>query len=258
MNFQEVIKYLRKSCLIDDPEINKDPMYLALTNEDIESMLQVGYDKVTNVLPHLKDEDKEYAIILFSKQDVYTRLCLKYALQNDIRSEVGSLVKSQRFKHFSKLLEYTKEEWSEYLKIQQAQRDVSNTNNYSDLAEGQVFIGKNYFSNRSRTYAKNPQVKANIDHFTSSIVEISWKILSVNQFKEIAIYLSTNSIYDKYTNEIEGTKVATLRDIHREGYRIKDLKASTTYHIAIVVEELNGMKGIHEVIVTTEGETIEK
>lgn len=254
MDYQALIRYLRESCLIDDPELGTDTQFLEMTDEDLQDMLMIADSKVSTSLPHLKGENKAYALVLYSKQDVYSRLSLKYAIQFNIEGEAGKLEKSNRFTHFSTLLKMAKDEWNDYFREQKAQQDVSNTSNYSDLAQGQIFINNRYFSNRNITYHNNPVVVANAETIKTTSVDLSWQVKRINHFKEYKLYISESPIYDKFENVIVGKLIDTIRDFHRNAYRIKDLKPETTYYLAVVIEELNGLKGIHELVVTTEVE----
>lgn len=255
MDYKSLIDYLKQSCFIDDPNMVADSMFLALTDEELTSMLEVAYSKVKTSLSHLTESGEMlYALVLLAKQDVYARLSLKYAIQYDIGGEDGSVDKSQRFEHFSRLLELAKEEWNEYVQEQQAQVDVSNSSSYSNLANGEIFIDRHYFSSRNVMYHNKPVIVGNTDKFTTNTIDVSWKIKKINHFKETTIYLSESPVYDKYENTVTGKVVFNTNDLHRDCYRIKDLKPNTTYYVAFVVTELNGLQGVYELIVTTESD----
>lgn len=254
MDYKSLIQYLKESCFIDDPSMVEDSMFLALTDEELTQMLEVSYSKVKTSLSHLQEEDMLYALVLLAKQDVYSRLALKYAIQYDIGGDDGRVSKSQRFEHFSRLMELTKDEWNDYVQEQQAQVDVSNSSAYSNLANGQMFIDRHYFSRRNVMYHNKPVVEGKIDSFSTSTIEVSWKVKKINHFKKIKVYISESPVYDKYDNTVTGKEVFSTDDLHRNGCRIKDLLPNTTYYVAFVISELNGLQGVHELVVTTESD----
>lgn len=255
MDYKSLIQYLKESCFIDDPTMVEDSVFLALTDEELTQMLEVANSKVKTSLFHLTEqEDILYALVLLAKQDVYSRLALKYAIQYDIGGEDGRVSKSQRFEHFSKLMELAKDEWRDYVQEQQAQVDVSNSSSYSNLANGQMFIDRHYFSPRNVMYHNKPVVVGNTDNFSTTTIDVSWKIKKINHFKETTVYIGESPVYDKYENTVTGEVVFNTQDLHRNCCRIKNLKPNTTYYIAFVVSELNGLKGIYELVVTTESD----
>ena len=52
------------------------------------------------------------------------------------------------------------------------------------------------------------------------------------------------------------TIMFTTNDIHRNKLRLNDLKPNTLYHLAVIVQEQNGLKGYDEVNFVTKEEVV--
>lgn len=247
---KQIIDLIRQGCFIDDPSVVEDSQYLALEDKDLELIVKLSQSriKVYNL------EDPLYATVLHCKKEIFSRLAVKYANDIDLKGESGTLYKDQKFKHYKELVDQLESEWDSYLKQQEANVDVSNTSHYSSLAQGEVFMKNNYFSARNTQYATKPLVILSTDNIYESYVEISWKLKRINRFAKYKLYFSERPIIDPYTDEIRGNLVFSTNDIHRDKFRLKDLKPSTLYHLAIVVEEQNGLVGYDEINFVTEGE----
>lgn len=249
-DLQTIIDLIRQSCFIDDPTINEDSQYLALEDKDIEIIVKLAQSRVSSY----KTNDPLYPIVLHSKREIYSRLAVKYANDIDLKGSAGTLYKEQKFKHYKELVDQLNEEWDDFLKQEEANTDVSNTSAYSSLSEGQVFLKNNYFSPRSIEYANKPLIAVRVDNVYDTYVELTWQLKRINRFSRYLVYISETPIVDEYSQQINGTPKFTTNDIHRTKLRLRDLKPNTLYHLAVIVQEQNGLKGYDEInFVTKEG-----
>lgn len=253
MNMQYLIDYIRQSCLVDSPSLVTDSDYLILEDKDIQVIIEIAISRLKSYKPPTDEGDELlYPIVLQAKKEIYYRLAFKNAPTFNISGQQGQLVKSQKFDHFITLAKSMEEEWANFIREQEAQVDVSNTSNFSDLAHGQIFLDSRYHSQRNLNYANKPKITLNVDHVYDNYVEISWRLKRINRFSNYNIYISNNNIIDNYTNEVNGTNVLSTTDIHKTKLRVKDLNPNTLYHIAVVVTEENGLQGYDELTFVTE------
>jgi hypothetical protein len=252
MELQTIIDLIRQSCFIDDPKITEDSQYLALEDKDIEIIVRLAQSRVSSY----KTEDPLYPIVLHSKREIYSRLAVKYANDIDLKGNAGTLYKEQKFNHYKSLVEQLETEWDNFLKQEEANTDVSNTDLYSGLAQGEVFLKNNYFSLRNVEYANKPLIGLVVDNVYDTYVEMTWQLKRINRFSKYLVYLSEKPIIDPYTNEIRGNLMFTTNDIHRNKLRLNDLKPNTLYHLAVIVQEQNGLKGYDEVNFVTKEEVV--
>lgn len=261
MDLNNLISYIRQSCMIDDPSLVEDSNYLVLKDEDIEIIINIA-DSRLSAYKSLLNEGKDllYPLVLQAKREIYSRLAVKYANDIDLKGEAGTLYKEQKFKHYISLINQLDREWSSYIKELEANRDVSNTNLFSNLAQGEVFLSGNYFSRRNREYATKPVVSLKVDNVYGTYAEISWQLKRVNRFSMYNIYINNNTniidIYNNNTNEVNGKKIFSTMDIHTNKFRVMGLTPNTIYHLAIVVQEQNGLWGYDEITFVTKGEEI--
>ena len=258
-----LIAFLRESCLIDDPELAVESNYLLLTDEQLQGMLMLANSRVTKGKYALKDVPEEfiYPIMLLSKKEVYHRLASKYAPDYTIQGNAGTLNISDRFTHFMELAKQMEEEYQNYLEDMESNRDISNSSNYNHLANGEVFIASRYLSNRNYRYSSKPTISLKLDSAYKDKAEISWIIKSINRFNCYKLYISEGEpIIDIYNDNQISPKAKLMKhelNIHNNRTRICGLKPDTTYYVAIVVLEQNGLLGYDEVIFTTKGDDVD-
>ena len=260
----DLIEFLRDSCLVDDPELVVETNYLALTNEQLQEILLLANSRVSRgkyTLDRIPEENI-YPIMLLSKKEIYHRLASKYAPDYTIQGNAGTLNISDRYTHFMGLAKQMEEEYQNYLEDMELNRDISNTTSYSDLANGEVFISSRYLSARNYRYSATPKVGVNVDNIYDTKIEVSWKIKSVNRFSSYKIYFSEHEpIIDVYDNNKISPKARLIKhelNIHNNRTRITGLNPNTTYNLAIIIFEQNGLMGFDEVVVTTKGDEVDE
>lgn len=256
MEFNSLIQYLRDSCFSDDPEIVYDSEYLTLTDSQLEAILRVSGSRLNVNLDALTDAYL-YPLMLLSKKEIYHRLAVKESPLYDIESDSGKLKRSSRFDHYYKLIMQINNEFQEYVRNEEANRDISNTTMGNEYSNGEVFIMSRYHSNRNYTHMKRPVVKITSNEIKGNTLELMWKLSSVVRFYEYKVYLGEESIVDVFDNYAINPKAKELHrfnDIKRNAVRIKDLKPDTIYYLAVTVKEQNGLMGYDEITFVIEGE----
>lgn len=245
MPIQEIIKFLRQSILVQDPDVAPvDEDFLSITEEDFVALLQICLTKVDprDDVFSLKQENL-YPLILISKKELYHRLAVKSAPDYSITSATGTQLKrGEVFDHYYKLIEEVEQEYKNYLATG------------VPVQVGEVLLSSRYFSGRNYSLASKPQVLLSIDEVYKDKVELSWNLKRINKFAKYELYIGEKPIIDKYDRNAiskEAKKVDTIRDIHRTLYRISELKADTVYYVLLLVEERNGLQGYVELKFTT-------
>lgn len=260
MDLNSLISYIRQSCMIDDPSLVEDSNYLVLEDKDIEIIINIADSRLSAYKSLLNEgNDLVYPLVLQAKKEIYSRLAVKYANDIDLKGEVGTLYKEQKFKHYTSLINQLEREWSSYIKELEANKDVSNTSLFSNLAQGEIFLSGKYFSPRNIQYATKPSVLLNVDNIYNTYAEISWKLKRINRFSMYNIYINNNTnIIDIYnnTNKVNGKKIFSTTNIHTDKFRVMNLTPNTIYHLAIVVQEQNGLWSYDEITFVTKGEEV--
>ena len=249
MPIQEIIKFLRQSILVQDPDVVAvDEDFLSLTEEDFITLLQVCLSKVdsNDDIFNLSQENL-YPLILVSKKELYHRLANKTATKYSLTSATGvQLKRAEIFDHYYTLIEEVEKEYKTYLST-----GVS-------VKQGEILLSSRYFSQRNYSLASKPQIQLALDNIYKNKLEISWKLVKMNKFAKYELYIGESPIIDKYNRNAiskEAKKVETIRDIHRTCFRIEGLKADTEYYVLVLAEERNGLQGYAELKFTTLGES---
>lgn len=259
MNIKELVEYLKTSLFIIDPEtgntINDDPEFVALSDSHLEHVLKVA---MSNVNSRKSIEEIEpidvYPVVLLARREIYYTLATKSAPLYDMSvagsAGASSIMRNQRFNHYMKLVEGVNDEYKLYMSTGQGGRALQS----SDVI-GEVLLPSRYYTPRNYTLANKPTIKLQIDTIYPEEVEIHWKGIQVDRFKQYKIYLGEEtSIIDKYGGSLikKGSRlIDTITDFHIRHFRVSNLKPNTEYYIAIVIEELNGLKGYNELTFTT-------
>lgn len=246
MPIEEIIKFLRQSMLVQDPDVVAvDEDFLSMTDEDFIPTLQICLSRVDpkDDLFSLSQENL-YPLILITKKELYHRLALKSASSYTIKSSTGAeLTKSDIFEHYYKLIEEVEQEYKNYLATG------------VPVQVGEILLSSRYFSQRNFNLAKAPKVRVTLDTIYEDKIEFSWKLTQINKFARYEVYISTSPIVDKYKhgNPISSNakKVCELKNIHTTCLRIEDLPQDTTHYLVVLVEERNGLKGFEEIKFTT-------
>lgn len=256
MEFNSLIQYLRDACFSDNPDIVHDSEYLTLTDSQLEAILKVSGSRLKVTFDALPEEAL-YPLMLLSKKEIYHRLAVKESPLYDIESDSGKLNRSSRFDHYYKLIMQINNEFQEYVRNEEANRDVSNTTMGNEHSHGEVFIMSRYHSNRNYTHMKRPVVKITSNEIKGNTLELMWKLSSVVRFYEYKVYLGEESIvdiFDDYAISPNAKELYRFNDIKRNAVRIKDLKPNTIYYLAVTVKEQNGLMGYDEISFIIEGD----
>lgn len=260
----DLVSFLRESCLIDDPELVVDSNYLILTDEQLMTILLFANSRVNKGKYTIDNipESSIYPIMLLSKKEIYHRLAGKYAPDYTIEGEAGTLNISDRYTHFMDLAKQMEEEYQNYLEDIESNRDISNTDSYSDLARGEVFISSRYQTQRNYRYSVAPKVKVKVDKVYTDKVEVSWNLKAINRFGSYKIYFSeVEPVIDVYNSNQISPNAKLIKhelDIHNNKTRITGLRPNTSYYLCIVVLEQNGLIGYDEVQFLTKGVEIDE
>lgn len=245
MSIKELIKFFRQSVLVQDPEVvSVDEDFLSMTDEDFIPLLTIALSKVdpSDNINHLSNENL-YALVLVAKKELFYRLAMKTATKYSLTSATGvQLKRAEIFDHYYKLIEEVEKEYKSYLATG------------VPVKQGEILLSSRYFSARNYSLATAPTITGNLDNVYSNKVEVSWSLGNINKFAKCEIYLDTKDIVDRYKNNAispTAKKVVIIRDVHCDCTRIENLKPDTEYHLLFVVEERNGLKGVHEITFTT-------
>lgn len=239
-----LVPYLRKSLVLQSPEIETDPAYV-FTDEDLYDILLISMYEHNPTYDETSFPRNEYPfLILLSKKEVYYRLATASAPFYPLQAEGASLRKDYRFEHYMSLVRMTNNEYlSKYEKFTRE----------SPIIVGNLYTSSRHFDNHVYNTMNTPEVNLTADRVGDTFVEISWDKFSVigGMFSEYQVYCSTEPIYDKYTDTLSISPLNTIFDIRRTYCRLTDLQPDTTYHIAVVSKDMNGVKGIMEIEVHT-------
>lgn len=253
MPIQDIIKFLRESIIVQDPEVVVvDEDFLSMTDEDFISLLQIALSKIdpSDDIFNLSNENL-YGLILVSKKELYHRLANKTATKYSLTSATGvQLKRAEIFDHYYKLIEEVEQEYKTYI----------STGGGAVIKTGEILISSRYFSQRNYNLASKPQIALSLDNIYEDKVELSWKLNRINKFAKYDLYISKKPILDKYNKNAistEAKKVEMIKDIHRTCYRIEGLQQDTEYYVLILVEERNGLQGYSELKFTTLASEVE-
>ena len=252
MTKEQLIKFLRSSVHVQDPEINNDSKYLSLTDEDLELYLTVALSRDSSVskgqsLDSLTDA-QVYPLLLLAKKELYYALAVIEAPLYDMGADNNNYLKrTQRFEHYMKLIAQVDEEFNKY-----NEEDVTGTNN--TLTTYDVLLSNRYYTKRYRSKCVVPVCSLYADEVRADSVDLSWDCI-INNFIKAEIYVSTSPIYDPYNveNHIspDAQLVFLLREYTEPMCRITDLGLNTKYFICLVVTDRTGLKGYSQIEIDT-------
>lgn len=246
MNKTELIAYLRQSCIVQDPkQIPLDPVFLALTDAQIEAVLKVAMssEAPTGNIENI-DDSIVYLLILVAKKELYYQLATNTAPLYPLSlGKDGGLKKNIRFDHYMELIRTLEMQYKFYKETQ------------TPIIAGEVKLGgRYYYTERNYNLAEKPSISLVADSVFDTYINLSWLLSKIDRFQSYILYQHTSQIVDLYSSTVinaEATKVEEIKDIHRTLYTKADLVANTEYHFAIAVQERNGLKGFSEITVTT-------
>ena len=251
MTVEQIIKYLRTSVSIQDPEgSTADSVYLSMTDEDLMLYVNVALSRnfpevmSLNYLPN----ELVYPVVLIAKKELYFSLATKDAPLFDIGADNNNYLKrSQRFDHYMKMVAQIDDEYEKYMENGGA---GANT-----LTSFDVLLPDR--SNTKRNYEKGaiPALLVNVDSVTSSTAEIQWSA-KMSKFFSYKVYVSNKPIVDIYnpSNPIssEAKLLTTIKDAKHTALRIKGLQPDTLYYVAVSATEMSSLTGYAETSFTTD------
>jgi hypothetical protein len=267
----EVIKYLRESVIVQDPSgtTAADPAYLSMTDEELERVLTVALSRdypwtsINNIT-----NDILYPVVILARKELYYRLASNTAPLYSIGFGDSSLRKNLRFDHYTKLINETNKEYQDY-------------RNTGILVQStDAVISSRYYSKRSFENQVPPVISANIDNVYQDSAEISWSVQGIKRFNSYIVLLDTAQIVDPYQEggmaeeaslysssarmdtvsiglinsfKVSDTsqRLTQIYNVHNTMFRVTGLTANTAYHVAVVVQEMNGLKSYSETTFST-------
>ena len=246
MDIKELVRYLRSSLKLQDPEIVTDEAY-RYTDEELEDVLRMlipaqnpSYTEKT--FP----KNEEHFLILLAKKEIYYRLATATAPLYPLSAEGAELRKDVRFDHYMSLIRSVESEYSLSWSMYESTKEIQ----VSD-----VFLERNHFTLRNYENAHKPIVELSVDNVTQTSIDISWNKFTAQRgkFAEYKVYIGTSPIYDEYEDIIdpEAKLLVTITDIHKTKYRIKGLDLDTKYYVGVVSVDVNKLKGVYFEEVTT-------
>lgn len=250
MDKAKLIRFLRSSVHVQDPETEKDSKYLSMTDDDLELYLTVALSRdFANVrsldtLP----EVYVYPLLLLAKKELYYALAVIEAPLYDMGADNNNYLKrDQRFKHYMALIEQVDKEYNQYL-------TDNATGTANTLTTYNVLLNNRYFTERYKNNGVVPVVSLYVDNITKNSVELSWEHLVAN-FAEFRVYISETPIYDPYNLkqplDSNAKLVFRVTENSNQQCRITDLKENTVYYVLIVYYDKCGLKGYSQVCIDT-------
>lgn len=253
LTVEELVKILRSSVNVQSEETEVvDPAYLTMTDDDIALFIKLGvsraYPKITDLseLP----SGSEYPIILLAKIELYLKLAVLKADKVDMGADNNNYLKNdQRFKHYMSLVAEAREEYESWLD-NEGQGEVSSYD---------VLLSNRHYTQRNFEKQVTPKVSLKIDQVTSDSVDFHWGVSNTSHFGRFKVYISESPIIDMYKDGAtydkklsdEAKLIVSTQNIRNTFHRVSNLKAETTYYVAVVSIERNQVFGYSELSFTT-------
>ena len=257
LTVSDLIALLRQSVNVqykDDEVI--DPLYLAMTDEDLLRYLKLGvtrvYPEVTDI-EDLPDNCSEYALVLLAKIELYMALAVMQAGKVDLGADNNNYIKqSQRFDHYMNLAKQAKDLYDSYLDNEGASGG-GGVQTY-EMLHTRYSHTKRYYENQLV-----PKVSLKITGVTSESFHLSWSVHNISKFGAYKVYMSKSPIIDMFKDGSsvpdklsEGAKLIRSTCDKRNTYKsLEGLEPDTTYYVAVVALCRNGVWGYKETSVNT-------
>lgn len=251
MTKEELLDYLKTSLFIQDPQdiVRNDPEYIALSEEHLTRVLNIALLQVNpkDSLESISD-GSIYPVILLAKKEVYHILATKSAPLHRLSAGGGggtsALDKQQRFQHYMELIQQVTGEYREF-------KEDSESGNLQSI---EVLLDDRYYTRRNYDLAEKPIVAFKIDSIGEDYVECTITESRSKKFHSFRVYISEETILDKYSSEIinpKATLVETIHNIHRDKFRVSELESGKTYHLVVAITEMNGLITAKEIVFDT-------
>ena len=252
LSVEEIIRLVRDSVRIDNEEV-EDPVYLAMTDEDILLYVKMGVNRLypdVESLDELTSDCSEYAVILLTKIELYLKLAVTRAEKVNMSADGASLSLEQRFNHYMSLVEMCRALYNNWL---------------DNEGEGEVHtyeLLNSRYSNTKRNYAlqQTPKVSIKISDITSDSFNITYGMNDLSKFGLFSVYVSTFPIVNQFKAESSAVEdsidsqaqlLRTTYDPRNCHKGVSGLDPETVYYIAVIAKCSNGVWGYKEVSVTT-------
>ena len=252
LSVEEIIRLVRDSVRIDNEEV-EDPVYLAMTDEDILLYVKMGVNRLypdVESLDELTSDCSEYAVILLTKIELYLKLAVTRAEKVNMSADGASLSLEQRFNHYMSLVEMCRALYNNWL---------------DNEGEGKVQtyeLLNSRYSNTKRNYAlqQTPKVSIKISDITSDSFNITYGMNDLSKFGLFSVYVSTFPIVNQFKAESSAVEdsidsqaqlLRTTYDPRNCHKAVSGLDPETVYYIAVIAKCSNGVWGYKEVSVTT-------
>ena len=267
LSVQELVTLLRQSLNITktitvedengemvevEVSVTKDKAYLNMTDEDIILYLKLCASRDYQI-DDLEDlpMGAEYPLILLTQIELFKKLAVSVADWIDLGADNNNYIKrNQRFNHYMELSQNAKAQYDEYVRTGGATGGVQTYN---------TRLKSKHQSTRDYELTPTPRVSVKIKNITNDSADISWSVSNVSHFGRYKVYVSPSQIVDEYLDGssaesklLEGALlVKSTSDIRNNTHRVKGLKPSTEYHIAVFSIERNSVWGCTEKVFTT-------
>lgn len=242
------VDLLRESVRLQDPNIEVDPAYKYTDDElwRVLSLLTPSHDSryIADTLP----DSEKYFVLLLAKKEIFSRLASSMAPFYPLSAEGASLQKNVRFDHYMALVGQVSQEYESFMRLRMEFN--------SQVKSYDMYTERYHFTQRNYALAKNPSVLLTTSVVTQNSVNLDWSEFDENAglFNFYKVYVGTSPIVDPYAdNPIDPNLKAQwlTTDIHRTKYRITGLNPGTTYYIAVITMDRNGLYGYAEEQITT-------
>lgn len=252
MTIEQLVDYLRITANVQDPDnLNEvDTQFTSLNNDGLKLFFQVVLSRDFPEVQSLDEIPSEsvYGLVLLAKKELYYTLATVKANEFNITADNNnSLRRSQRFEHYMALIKQTDEEYNKYI------NDGGSGGN--TLGTYDVLLSNRYATVRNHNLGLIPSFTLHTREVGSTYVDLEWVITRISQFRNVSIYLSDKAIVDRFMigNKIspEATLVVRIKDQKQTACRVENLAENTTYRIAVVLYDLNGLMNYKEIILTT-------
>lgn len=251
---ETLVKYLRDSVLVQDPNVGEDPVWLSMSDEDLAIVLEVAKHRdFPNEITASLSNGVVYPLMLVAKKELYYRLAVKSAPLYDLKGDdAGELKRDQRFKHFMALIQQTEKELENYMEngyfgsdgIGDLDEDGKSTRNKVYVRE--ALVSSRYYTRRNYGLLQAPSVGVYVDSLDQTRVQFHWNVSGIHTFLKYNVYISLkDTIYDEYNHRIdpEAQLLFTTTDQRKRSCEKTELAPNTRYHILVEVCESNGIKG---------------
>lgn len=251
MTKTELIDYLRMTLNMDNSNVVSDPAY-KLTDDELYSILTVvTYQHNPSYTIETIPEKELHFAILLARREVYYRLASASAPLYPLEAEGASLRKDYRFTHYHKLIQLVTDQY--HLQWEHFNNNV----NFGQVTVHEVTIESKHFTERNYRLADVPQFEFTVPKVTDTWAGLDWTKPSNGLFSHYEVYICDTEILDEYSEELNptATKLIDIRDIHKTKYKVIDLTPNTTYYLAVICYDHNGLSsGIEEKITTLQVE----